>query len=340
MAILSPDSYRGNVVTSRIRLARNVEGFPFKIRDERLARELVKKVNRALVKCDTFNLYYMSNLKPLELEAMKERNIISPSLIENRACGSALVNQDESVSVMVCEEDAIREQCFVKGFHLTDAYKRIDRIDDELSKNIDIAFDKDFGYLTACPTNVGTGMRASVMMFLPALSESGKLNELIDEVEKLGLTVRGVYGEGSDAEGYMYQISNQITLGYSEYDIINAVESTVVSICEAEREESVRLYKGKNEIHTLDRASKAYGILTNAVLLTYEEFLKHVSSIKLGAVAGYLETESIESLDDLIFRMRPANLCYEYGKALSATDRALYRAKAVGQKIKKLVKGV
>ncbi|MBE7090101.1 MAG: ATP--guanido phosphotransferase [Clostridiales bacterium] len=340
MAILSPDSYRGNVVTSRIRLARNVEGFPFKIRDERLARELVKKVNRALVKCDTFNLYYMSNLKPLELEAMKERNIISPSLIENRACGSALVNQDESVSVMVCEEDAIREQCFVKGFHLTDAYKRIDRIDDELSKNIDIAFDKDFGYLTACPTNVGTGMRASVMMFLPALSESGKLNELIDEVEKLGLTVRGVYGEGSDAEGYMYQISNQITLGYSEYDIINAVESTVVSICEAEREESARLYKGKNQIRTLDRASKAYGILTNAVLLTYEEFLRHVSSIKLGAVAGYLETESIESIDDLIFRMRPANLCYEYGKALSATDRSLYRAKVVGQKIKKLVKGV
>lgn len=340
MAILSPDSYRGNVVTSRIRLARNVEGFPFKIRDERLARELVKKVNRALVKCDTFNLYYMSNLKPLELEAMKERNIISPSLIENKACGSALVNQDESVSVMVCEEDAIREQCFVKGFHLTDAYKRIDRIDDELSKNIDIAFDKDFGYLTACPTNVGTGMRASVMMFLPALSESGKLNELIDEVEKLGLTVRGVYGEGSDAEGYMYQISNQITLGYSEYDIINAVESTVVSICEAEREESTRLYKGKNQIRTLDRASKAYGILTNAVLLTYEEFLKHVSSIKLGTVAGYLETESIEAIDDLIFRMRPANLCYEYGKALSATDRSLYRAKVVGQKIKKLVKGL
>lgn len=340
MAIISPDLYRGNVVTSRVRLARNVEGFPFKIRNEKLAHEIVKKVNRALVKCDTFNLYYMANLKGLELEAMKERNVISPALIENRTCGAALINQDESISVMMCEEDALREQCFQKGFHLTDAYKRLDIIDDELAKNLDLAFDKDFGYLTACPTNVGTGLRASVMMFLPALTESGKLGELIDEVEKLGLTVRGVYGEGSDAEGYMYQISNQITLGYSEYDIINAVESTVVSIIEAERDESKRLYNGKNEIRTLDRASKAYGVLTNAVLLSYEEFLKHISSVKLGVMAGCLQTESIESFDDLIFRLRPANLCYEYGKALSATDRALYRAKVVGQKIKKLVKGI
>ena len=340
MGILSPDSYRGNVVTSRIRLARNVEGYPFKIRNEKLAHEIVKKVNRALVKCDTFNLYYMANLKGLELEAMKERNVISPNLIANRQCGAALVNQDESVSVMLCEEDVIREQCFEKGFHLTDAYKRLDRIDDELSKNLDVAFDKNFGYLTACPTNVGTGMRASVMMFLPALTESGKLGELIDEVEKLGLTVRGVYGEGSDAEGYMYQISNQITLGYSEYDIINAVETTVVSICEAERAESEVLYKGSQELRTADRAMKAYGILSNAVLLSYDEFLKHISSIKIGVMAGQIETESIESIDDLIFRVRPANLCYEYGKALSATDRALYRAKVVGQKIKKLVKGI
>lgn len=340
MSILSPDTYRGNVVTSRVRLARNVEGFPFKIRDEKLARELVKKVNRALVKCDTFNLYYMANLKGLELEAMKERNIISPALIDNRKCGAALVNQDESLSVMVCEEDAIREQCFIKGFHLTDAYKRLDILDDELSKNMDIAFDKDFGYLTACPTNVGTGMRASVMMFLPALTENGKLNELIDEVEQRGLTVRGVYGEGSEAEGCMYQISNQITLGYSEYDIINAVETMVVRICEAEREESKRLYQGKNELKTLDRAAKAYGILTNAVLLSYDEFIKHVSSLKLGVMAGAIGAESLESLDDLIFRLRPASLCYEYGKALNATDRALYRAKVVGQKIKKLIKEI
>lgn len=340
MAILSPDSYRGNVVTSRIRLARNVEGYPFKVRDEVLARDLVKKVNRALVKCDTFNLYYMSNLKGLELEAMKERNVISPALIENRACGAALVNQDESLSVMICEEDAIREQCFIKGFHLMDAYKRLDIIDDALSKNVDIAFDKDFGYLTACPTNVGTGMRASVMMFLPALTENGKLNELAHEVEQRGLTVRGVYGEGSQAEGCMYQISNQITLGYSEHEIINAVETMVVKICQAEKEESKRLYQGKNELRTLDRASKAYGVLTNAVLLSYDEFIRHVSSLKLGVMSGVIGAESIESLDDLIFRLRPANLCYEYGRALSATDRALYRAKVTSQKIKRIIKEI
>ena len=195
MELLNPDLYSGNIIMSRVRLARNLRDMPFTL-DPVSARETVKKVNRALVKTDTFNLYFVANLDEITLESMKERHLISQNLIDNRECGAALVNADESLSIMVNEEDVIREQCFMKGLRISEAYKRLDRIDDELAKNLDIAFDEKFGYLTACPTNLGTGMRASVMLFLPALTESGKIKGLINEVAEMGLTVRGLYGEG------------------------------------------------------------------------------------------------------------------------------------------------
>lgn len=335
METVRPDLYKGNIIMSRVRLARNLAGYPFKVYDVQTAKEIVKKVNRALVRTDTFDLFYMSNLSDLKLEAMKERHLISQNLIENRDCGAALINQDESVSVMINEEDVIREQCFMKGLCLKEAYKRLDRIDDELGKNLDLAFDHKFGYLTACPTNLGTGLRASVMMFLPALTESGKISAMISEVARLGLTVRGLYGEGSDADGYVYQISNEVTLGVSEYEIIEEVEKTVIEICKAEREEMERLY-GRQELKTMDRTRKSYGILTNAVLLNYGEFMSHIAQVKLGAMLGMINIEKLWEIDDLIIKARPANICEQYGRRLSAVDRDLYRAEIVGKKLQKI----
>ncbi len=339
MAINIPDLTTGSIITTRVRLARNLSDTPFRITDVKRAKEVVAKVNRALVKCDTFNLYYMSNLSDLKLEAMKESHLISQNLIDNRECGAALINSDQTISVMVNEEDVIREQCFMKGLRLKEAYKKLSAIDDELSKNLNIAFDKRLGYLTACPTNLGTGLRASVMMFLPALTEGGKIDELIDEVKELGLTVRGVYGEGSRAEGYMYQISNEVTLGVSEYDILSEVERTVEQICRAERDEKERLY-GKKELKTMDRTHKAYGVLTNAVLLSYSEFLEYIAEVKLGAMLGLIDICSgigdIEKIDDLIVQVRPANLCVSYGKKLSGIDRDILRAEVVANRLKKL----
>lgn len=331
------DMYKGIIVTSRVRLARNLKDYPFFIENITDAKDVVKKVNRALVKCDTFNLYYMANLTSDKLEEMKERHLISQNLINNKETGAALINQDESVSVMVNEEDVIREQCFMKGFRIAEAYKRIDRIDDELSKTLDFAFDDKFGYLTACPTNLGTGLRASVMMFLPALTNGGKINDLIKEVKKRGLTVRGLYGEGSKAEGYNYQISNEATLGVAEYDIIGVVEEAVERIVVAEREEEEILY-GKNQLFTMDKVRKAYGILTNAVLLSYDEFLSLISEVKLGAMLGMINITDIEKLDDLIVSVRPANLCAQYNRKLSATDRDLFRAEFVAAKLAKIRK--
>ncbi len=333
--IFTPELIEGTVVTTRVRFARNLKDMPFRITDPALAKEVVKNVYRALVKTDTFNLYFASNLSNITLEAMKEQHLISNTLIENSDFSAALINESRDVSVMIHEEDVIREQCFMKGLCLTEAYKRLEKIDDELSKNLDFAFDSKLGYITSCPTNLGTGLRASVMMFLPALTESGKINALINEVSSLGLTIRGVYGEGSKAEGYNYQISNEVTLGVSEQEILRSVEETVIMICKAERDEMERLY-GRKQLKTMDRAKKSFGVLTNAVLLGYDEFLSHVAQVKLGAMLGFIDVNDITCIDDLIVAVRPAVLCEQQGKKMSAIDRDLFRAQIVGQKLLKM----
>ena len=334
MNVTDTELLRGNIVMTRVRLARNLRDYPFRV-EPKTAKEIVKKVNRALLKCDTFNLYFTANLDDLTLEAMKEKMLISEALIENRECGAALISADKSVSVMINEEDIIREQCFMKGLRLSEAYRKIVKIDTELSKNLDVAFDKRFGYLTACPTNLGTGLRASVLLFLPALTESGKIKSLLKEVEKIGLTVRGAYGEGSVGEGFMYQISNEVTLGVSEEEIINTVEETVLNICALERKETERLF-GKNELKIIDRVRKSFGILTNAVLLDYKEFLSHVSLVKMGAMLGMIDINDLEGIDDLIVAVRPAVLCQQYDRKLSEVDRDLFRAEIVSKKLLKL----
>ncbi|MDY6367034.1 MAG: ATP--guanido phosphotransferase [Clostridia bacterium] len=335
--MIVPDLYTGNIIKSRVRLARNLEGYPFRVNDPVAAREIVKTVNRALVKCGTFNLYSMKTLNDLNAEALVERHLISPALKKNKECGAALISSDETVSVMVCEEDVLREQCFMKGFRLEEAYKVLNRIDDELEKHLDVAFSERFGYLTACTTNVGTGMRASVMMFLPGLTAGGKISMLDEEVKSYGLTIRGVYGEGSAAEGCVYQISNESTLGLSEYELIKSVENAVERICLTEREESETMFGGKNELKTIDASRKAYGILTNAFLLSYGDFLKYIAQVKLGAMLGMINIADVSEIDELIVSVRPANLCVSYGKKLSATDRDLFRAEMVSKKLTKLV---
>ncbi len=334
MSIADTELFRGNIVMTRIRLARNLKNYPFRANPTQ-AKEIVKKVNRALLKCDTFNLYFTSNLDDVTLESMKEKHLISEALIENRECGAALINADKSVSIMINEEDVVREQCFMKGLRLTEAYRKLEKIDQELSKNLDVAYDEQLGYLTACPTNLGTGLRASVLLFLPALTESGKIRNLIREAESMGLTVRGLYGEGSEGEGFTYQISNEVTLGVSEEQILKSVEDTVIKVCQAERRETERLFV-KNELKILDRVMKSYGVLTNAVLLEYREFLSHIALVKLGAMLGMIDISKIEEIDDLIVNVRPAVLCEENGKKLSSVDRDLFRAEIVSKKLQKL----
>ena len=335
MAVFDTELYKGNIVTTRVRLARNFRDYPFKINEPELAHETAKEVSVALYNRDRFTLYYLSELSELKKEAMKERHLISQNLIDNSACGAALVNEDESLSLMINEEDIIREQCFMRGFCLKDAYERLSVIDDEINNNFDVAFDDEFGYLTACPTNAGTGLRASVMLFLPALTYGGKIASSLREFSERGLTVRGLYGEGSKAEGCVYQISNEITLGLSEYEILELVENAVITICKAERAEAERLF-GSAELTVMDRAKKSYGILTNAVLLSYDEFITELARVKLGAMMGFIDIRDLPRLDDLAVSVRPANLSLAYGKRLNETERDLYRAETVRKVLSEL----
>ena len=223
------------VTSTRIRLARNLSAYPFPDKlDKKLASEIVYLVGEELGKIDEFEKCDMGRFDKTQATLLQEQHLISPALIRRKGLASAFISSDKSISIMVNEEDHLRQQYIYKGFDLYKAYERISGIDDALGSSLDFAYDEKLGYLTACPSNLGTGMRASVMMFLPALTESGKIGALVNEAQKLGLTVRGLYGEGSDAEGYMYQISNEVTLGICEEEILSKVDKVVLEVVNLE----------------------------------------------------------------------------------------------------------
>lgn len=328
---------QGIVVSSRVRLARNVVGIPFpsKKREQKPYDTLINQVYSALSKAGKFEIYKMANLQPAEAEALKEKHLISSDLIAAKA-GAALINADESISVMVNEEDHIRAQSIQNGFGLAAAYRELDKIDDLLSEKLPIAFDAELGYLTSCPTNLGTGMRASVMMFLPALTIDKTISSIINALPKLGLTVRGVYGEGSSATGFLYQISNQVSLGVTELDIIKNVEAAVIKICSAEKLARQNLME-KNPLEIKDRVFRAYGILTNCARLTTGEFMTLISEVKLGAYLKIVNVSDIRTIDEVIDKCQPANIVVASQKQLSPTERDIYRAEYVAKALKSIV---
>lgn len=324
-------------VSSRVRLARNINGYVFPVRAgaERL-NEIIKPVYNELSKLGKFKLYLMNGDNTVEAHALKEKHLISADLIENASSGAAIISEDETVSVMVNEEDHIREQCVLKGYNLKSAFSNLDKIDDILSKKLSFSFDNELGYLTSCPTNLGTGMRASVMLFLPAITLNKSINAIINAVGKVGITVRGVYGEGSNAEGYMYQVSNQVSLGLAETDIIKNVETTVLKICEAEQ--AARKTMLENDPYGVkDMVYRAYGILTNCIKINSTEFMKLIANIKLGAALNLLKINDSYVLDDLIVKVQPANITKSAGRTLSAEERDIYRADFSAKLLSELV---
>ena len=329
--------YDNTVISSRIRFARNLSGYPFpgenlSVKD---AGEIISRVSKELIKTGEYKIFQMKALHPVEIQVLKEKYLVSTDLMEKKDVGAVMLSDDEAVAVMINEEDHLREQCILKGFKLREAYERIDLIDDALSKNLGFAFDSDFGFLTRCATNLGTGMRASVMMFLPAITMSGAAADLFADVKKLGLTVRGAFGEGSDAEGYVYQISNQVSLGVSEAEILTNVEFTVKTLADIEKKQREIIYDG-DPVKMQDRCRRAYGILTNAALLSSKEFSSLIADVKLGCSYGILKLENPESLDDLEVTMRPAHINMMAREELSYEERDFFRAEYVGKTLRKM----
>lgn len=321
------------VISTRIRLARNVDGLPFPHKLKRAdALNIIDGVTRALAPLDRFVRYDMSGISQLDGAILQEKHLISPDLLTDSPFGAALISADETVSVMVNEEDHIREQVIMSGLALDNAYDRINGIDDVLSKSIKLAYSPRFGYLTACATNLGTGMRASVMMFLPALTMCNMMDACINDVGRLNMTVRGVYGEGSKADGYLYQISNQRTLGMTEKDILGAVRSAINYVSDAELRARMRLKADEPALK--DKIFRAWGVATNAYKLTTGEAMQILSLIRLGAYYGYIGVKNDIEFQNLITGCQPANMQRLSGKNMSVDERDIMRADYLSSRLR------
>ena len=303
----TPQFIQTIVISTRIRLARNFAAYPFpKKMDDAQAADIVHLVGEGLKKFDEFTRYDIAGLNEQHATLLLEQYLISPALLKSKR-GAAFVSSDRSISIMVNEEDHIRQQYICKGFDLYKAYERISGIDEGLSSLYDFAFDDKLGFLTACPSNLGTGMRASVMMFLPGLAQSGELKKLLPEIKAQGLTVRGSFGEGTSSEGYLYQVSNERTLGVSERDILSDMTRMTMKLCDKELRAREKMLKNDG-LALKDKCWRAYGMLTHCAILPMDEFLAKMSDVRLGVVLGFLQAYDRNGFEEFFNDMRPATL--------------------------------
>lgn len=332
--------FKNVVASSRIRLARNLNGYPFpsRLKDDKQAKQIIRSVSSAINRLDEFRLRYMDGITEEEAQNLVENHLVSPLLLKRPHFSAVLINERRNVSIMINEEDHLREQCIEKGFALREAYATMSEKDALMARSIQFAYDERLGFLTACPTNLGTGLRASVMLFLPALTIAGVMSGVVQSATRLGLTVRGIYGEGSLAEGYMYQVSNEVTLGVCEDEILTQVEETVGRIAEMEQTERAKLMRGAKAAGIKDMCLRSYGILTNCALMPSDEFEKLCANLKLGACLGYYSIPDVSDVDELMVNMKPSNLNLLAGRNLTAAERDAYRADFASKRIKNLTK--
>ncbi len=315
------------VLSSRVRFARNIKDYPFSpLLDETGASEIISKVRDALV---GFDLIDMRSKSQLERTSYVEKHLISPNFAASAAPGALLIDKKETDAVMVCEEDHIRIQSILPGLALKEAFEAACEIDDKIDACVTYAYDEKLGYLTHCPTNLGTGMRASVMMFLPALTMTNLLNRYAGQLEKLGMTLRGIYGEGSGSEAYVYQLSNSVTMGITEDETISKLENIINQLIESERKTREKL-KAQNYDRICDKVCRSMGILKSAYMMSSKEFLKLFADVKLGCALGMIDGVDDTALSRLFIAAMPATLVLgEDGEARSNTERDKLRAKFI-----------
>jgi protein arginine kinase len=325
------------VISSRIRLARNLAAFPFtnrasphqKSEIEAMLRERIAKLELD-PRLDYINLVTLS---PLDRQFLVERQLISRELAGADGPRGVALGPRETVSLMVNEEDHLRLQVMRSGFALDEAWQDIDKVDDLLEQRISYAFSEEFGYLTACPTNVGTGMRSSVMLHLPALVLAKQIDKVFRALQKINLAVRGLYGEGSRASGDFYQISNQVTLGKSETTILNEIREVIPQIITYERQARQTLLKESKQ-SLQDRVSRAYGTLCSATMMTSEETMDLLSSVRLGINLGLLEEITMPTVNELFIQTQPAHLQKLMGTTLDGEERNAARARYLRSRLR------
>jgi len=326
------------VISSRIRLARNVEGIPFSPRAEQAELKNIFELSRQIVEEDSLfrnsNLLLLDELTPLESQFLVEKHLVSIyHAREKRPYRGCVFNQRETLSIMVNEEDHFRIQYLLPGLQLNNIWKLINKIDDEIEKKVTYAFSEKEGYLTSCPTNVGTGMRASVMLHLPALAMINGINDILKAISKIGYVVRGFYGEGTEVMGNLFQVSNQITLGLSEGEIIDNLEKVNQQIIS--QEQKVRkdlLSNSKSQLE--DQVWRAYGILSSARTISSAEAMELLSKLRFGVELGIISYPDLGTLNKLMLLIQPAYLQMLEGKDLDPFGRDLHRAILIRNKIR------
>ena len=324
------------VISSRIRLARNLSKYPFSHwGSKKQDNEVLKVVEKAIqstqdMKSATF--LHLSQLGEVDKQFLLERNLISREHLLQSEHRAVVVSDREVISVMINEEDHVRIQVMQSGFNLQECWRTSNRIDSELSKLVEYAFDPDWGYLTACPTNAGTGLRASVMLHLPALVLTKQINRVIQAIAKLGMTVRGLYGEGTEAEGNFFQISNQITLDQSEMDIVDNLEGIIRQIVGYEENARKNLMRQNKDL-LKDKIFRANGTLRNAYLISSKETIQLLSMVRLGVDLGFVEDIDRRTINELFILIQPGHLQKIEGKSLTQSSRDVKRAQLIRRRL-------
>lgn len=326
------------VISTRIRFARNLNGILFPISfTEEDAKQVDEAVMQVLLGIDNnnhhFSYFSMRDMSSLQRQVLVEKHLISPNLAKHEKTASVFLTEDEAISVMVNEEDHIRIQCLSPGMQLIETYEKAKQVDRYLSKQLAYAYDEQFGYLTSCPTNVGTGLRASVMMHLPGLTMSKQINVLIQMMTRLGMVVRGIYGEGSENLGNIYQISNQITLGKSEREILDELQTVVEQIIQKERNARQQLF-ARAPVALEDRLYRSLGTLLYARVLTSEEAATCLSDVRLAVDLQIIQHLSLAQLNECMLLIKPG-IIQQYGNSkLQPEQRDVFRAKLLQEKLK------
>lgn len=329
-------------ISSRIRLARNIEGIPFPTAAtvEQL-KQSGKIVSASVVESGCLGprllSFAMDEISDLDRRLLFERRLISNEFM-NKTDGAMLyIRRDESAGIMINEEDHLRIQVMRPGFQLEQAWRAANRIDRRLEKSLPMVFDDKLGYLTACPTNVGTGMRASVMLHLPGLVLSGQINAAMQGIAKLGLAVRGIFGEGTENTGNLFQVSNQSTLGESETQIIERLGGVIRQLICHEKNTRVSMLD-KDQYFLLDHVGRAYGVLRHAYLLSSEEALNSLSGIRIGVDMGMFSAVDQHIVNELLVVTNPAHLQKFAKNRLDSKERDIFRAMLVRERLKSVSK--
>ena len=321
------------VLSSRIRFARNLSEYPFGSRlSPEKANEIIGKVTPVL-ESSGFEKIDFTKLSTAEALSYVEKHYVSREFAEKKTPHTLMLNEPCGYAVMLCEEDHLRMQCILPGLALDEAYSSLCKLDDLIDESFDIAYDEELGYLTHCPTNLGTGMRASVMMFLPALTMAGRINGLSNQLSKIGLTMRGLYGEGTASQGSIYQISNQITLGITEESSIKKLEDVIKQITENEKSLRKLINEEKNPA-LIDRICRAEGTLKHAFMLSSGEFIKLFSDVRLGIDLGIIKSIDYKELGELFIEVMPATLALSQECApKTEKERDILRAKRIKSRL-------